>query len=116
MESKQEVTKVVSPVKKWQNIYKVYLIYLTHLHDSRVDFSTLSLWTDTFPAEKRVREKSRECHNHKRSPSQTPRGRGNRENQTSITYETYEKHYLFPERGNRNAKRTEKHKRKNNTR
>ena len=28
---------------------------------------------------KKVREKSRECHNHKRSPSQTPRGRGNRQ-------------------------------------
>ena len=28
---------------------------------------------------KKVREKSRECHNYKCSPSQTPRGRGNRQ-------------------------------------
>ena len=26
--------------------------------------------------------------------------------------QTYEKHFLFPKRGNRNAKRTEKHKNK----
>ena len=32
---------------------------------------------------KRVREKSRECHSHKPRPSQTPRGRGNRQIQTS---------------------------------
>ena len=32
---------------------------------------------------KKVREKSRECHNYKPQPSQTPRGRGNRQIQTS---------------------------------
>ena len=32
-----------------------------------------------FRQTKKVREKSRECHNHKPQPSQTPRGRGNRQ-------------------------------------
>ena len=32
---------------------------------------------------KKVRKKSRECHNHKPQTSQTPRGRGNRQIQTS---------------------------------
>ena len=35
----------------------------------------------SFTVKKKVREKSRECHNHK--PSKTPRGRGNRQIQTS---------------------------------
>ena len=33
--------------------------------------------------QKKVREKSRECHNQNRSPSQTPRGRGNQQIQPS---------------------------------
>ena len=35
---------------------------------------------------KKVREKSKECHNHKPSPSKTPRGRGNRQIQTSANW------------------------------
>ena len=50
-----------------------------------------------------------------RNPSQTPRGRGNRQIQTS-TNRTNVRNIkissLFPKRGNRNAKRTEKHKKK----
>ena len=63
---------------------------------------------------KKVSEKSRECHNHK--PSQAPRGR---EKQTKPNKRKSNKHtkstkisYFFPKQGNRNAKRTEKHKNK----
>ena len=65
---------------------------------------------------KKVREKSRECHNHKPQPfPDTKRKRkptkpnkhelNKREKSTKISY-------LFPKRGYRNAKRTEKHKNK----
>ena len=36
-----------------------------------------------FVKKNKVREKSRKCHNQNRSPSQTPRGRENRQIQTS---------------------------------
>ena len=51
--------------------------------------------------------------NDNRSPSQTPRGRGNRQIQTSTNRTNVRKALrlaLFPNRGNRNAKRAEKHK------
>ena len=47
------------------------------------------------------------------SPSQTPRGKGNDKSKQAQIEQTYEKpkiSSLFPKRGNRNAKRTEKHK------
>ena len=65
---------------------------------------------------KKVREKSRECHNHKPQPYPDP----NRKRKPT----TLNKHKpnkrtkstkissLFPKRGNRNTKRTEKHKNK----
>ena len=40
---------------------------------------------------KPLRGKTRECHNHS-SPSQTPRGKGNRQNQTSNIEQLYKKH------------------------
>ena len=81
------------------------------------------LWTSTRlldPAwsscEKKVREKSRECHNHKpqlfpdpkrkRKPTSLNKHKPNkRTKSTKISS-------LFPKRGNRNTKRTEKHKNK----
>ena len=59
---------------------------------------------------KKVREKSRDCHNHK--PQRFP---DNRQNQTSAYRTNVRKAQrlissLFPKRDNRNAKRTEKHK------
>ena len=51
-----------------------------------------------------------------RSPSQTPRGRGNRQNPNKHKPNKRKKSTkissLFPKRGNRNTKRTEKHKNK----
>ena len=65
---------------------------------------------------KKVREKSRECHNHKPQPFPDPKRKrkptnlnkqkpNKRSKSTKISY-------LFPKRGNRNTKRTEKHKNK----
>ena len=65
---------------------------------------------------KKVREKSRECHNHKPQPFPDPKRkrkptnlnkhkRNKRTKSTKISS-------LFPKRGNRNTKRTEKHKNK----
>ena len=62
------------------------------------------------------REKSRECHNHNRNPSQTPRGRGKltkpNKHKSNKHMKSTKISSLFPKRGNRNAKRTEKHKNK----
>ena len=65
---------------------------------------------------KKVREKSRECHNHKRQPfPDTKRKRKptnpNKHKSNKRTKST-KISSLFPKRGNRNAKRTEKHKNK----
>ena len=65
---------------------------------------------------KKVREKSRECHNHKPQPfPDTKRKRKptnpNRHKSIKRTKST-KISSLFPKRGNRNAKRTEKHKSK----
>ena len=64
--------------------------------------------------QKKVREKSRECHNHKPQPfpdiKRTPTN-PNKHKSIKRTKST-KISSLFPKRGNRNAKRTEKHKNK----
>ena len=64
----------------------------------------------------KVREKSRECHNHKPQPFPDPKRKGkptnlNKHKPNKRTKST-EISSLFPKRGNRNTKRTEKHKNK----
>ena len=65
---------------------------------------------------KKVREKSRECHNHKPQPFpdiKRKRKPTNPNKHKSIKHMKSTKiSSLFPKRGNRNAKRTEKHKNK----
>ena len=65
---------------------------------------------------KEVREKSRECHNHKPQPFPDPK---RKRKPTNLNKHKPNKHTkstkissLFPKRGNRNTKRTEKHKNK----
>ena len=65
--------------------------------------------------QKKVREKSMECHNHKPQPfpdnkskKQTKPNKRKSNKRTKSTKISF----LFPKRGNRNAKRTEKHKNK----
>ena len=65
---------------------------------------------------KKVREKSRECHNHKPQPFPDPKRKRkptnlNKHKPTKSTKST-KISSLFPKRGNRNTKRTEKHKNK----
>ena len=81
---------------------------------SRVTYSNTRNKLLTTKLLKKVREKSRECHNHKPQPfpvtkrkrKQTKPNKSNkRTKRTKISS-------LFPKRGNRNAKRTEKHKNK----
>ena len=65
---------------------------------------------------KKVREKSRECHNHKPQPFPDPKRKRkptnpNKQKSNKRTKST-EISSLFPKRGNRNTKRTEKHKNK----
>ena len=66
--------------------------------------------------EKKVGEKSRECHNHKPQPFpdiKWKRKPTNPNKHKSIKHTKSTKiSSLFPKRGNRNAKRTEKHKNK----
>ena len=65
---------------------------------------------------KKVREKSRECHNHKPQPIPDPKRKKkptnlNKHNQNKRTKST-KISSLFLKRGNRNTKRTDKHKNK----
>ena len=65
---------------------------------------------------KNVREKSRECHNHKLQPFPDPKRKRKPTNLNKHKPNTRTKSTkissLFPKRGNRNTKRTEKHKNK----
>ena len=73
-------------------------------------FSMLSLAT------KKVREKSRECHNHKLQPFPDPKRKRKPTNpnkhKPSKRTKSTKISSLFPKRGNRNTKRIEKHKNK----
>ena len=69
-----------------------------------------------FLVRKKVREKSRECHNHKPQPFPDPKRKRkpmnlNKHKPNKRTKST-KVSSLFPKRGNRNTKRTEKHKNK----
>ena len=65
---------------------------------------------------KKVREKSRECHNHKPQPFPDPKRKRKLTNPNEHKSNEHTKSTkissLFPKRGNRNTKRTEKHKNK----
>ena len=72
-------------------------------------------WTN-YVSKKKVREKSRECHNHKPQPFPDPKRKRkptnlNKHKPNKRTKST-KISSLFPKRGNRNTKRTEKHKNK----
>ena len=63
---------------------------------------------------KKVREKSRECNNHKPQPFPDPKRKPTNLNKHKPNKRTKSTKIssLFPKRGNRNTKRTEKHKNK----
>ena len=60
---------------------------------------------------KKGKRKSRECHNHKPQPFLDPKRKRKSTNSNKRTKST-KISSLFPKRGNRNTKRTEKHKNK----
>ena len=71
--------------------------------------------TCAFEEAKKVREKSREFHNHKPQPFPDPKRKRkptNPNKQKSNKRKSTKINSLFPKRGNRNTKRTEKHKNK----
>ena len=65
---------------------------------------------------KKVREKSRECHNHKPQPFSDPKRKRKPTNlnkhKPNKRTKSIKISYLFPKRGNRNTKQTKKHKNK----
>ena len=73
------------------------------------------LWQAIFQT-KKIREKSRECHNHKPQPFPDPKRKRKPTNlnkhKPNKRTESTKISSLFPKRGNRNTKRTEKHKNK----
>ena len=82
-----------------------------------LQYSNSCLTTQGFPnSPKKVREKSRECHNQKPQPFPDPERKRkptnlNKHKPNKRTKST-KVSSLFPKRGNRNTKRTEKHKNK----
>ena len=76
----------------------------------------LVIWLTSRLVTKKVREKSRECHNDKPQPFPDPKRKKKPTNLNKHKPNTRTKSTkissLFPKRGNRNTKRTEKHKNK----
>ena len=109
---------VTGPQFPWNFIY-IFLRYVDSFHTKMVSWQKLKhgkIAYKIFMNTKKVSEKSRECHNHKpqpfpdtkrkRKPTNLNKHKPNkRTKSTKITS-------LFPKRGNRNTKRTEKHKNK----
>ena len=104
----------ILPLKVW-SLHLVIMSKFTPMILSRL-VSTELQSNFTLQVKKKVREKSRECHNHKprpfpdtkrkRKPTNPNKHKSNkRTKSTKISS-------LFPKQGNRNTKRTEKHKNK----
>ena len=93
-----------------QKVNDVILIFLFFLKIG------LTVRRKLYERSKKVREKSRECHNHKPQPFQDPKRKRkptnlNKHKPNKRTKST-KISSLFPKRGNRNTKRTEKYKNK----
>ena len=92
---------------QWVKKHKAYL-------SNTISVSSTTAYSNI--CKNKVREKSRECHNHKPQPFQDPK---RKRKLTNINKHKPNKRTkgtkissLFPKRGNRNTKRTEKHKNK----
>ena len=86
-------------------------------HNYEVCFFHAGLSDMSFFRQKKVREKSRECHNHKPQPFPDPKRKRKPTNpnkhKSNKRTKSNKISSLFPKRGNRNTKRTEKkHKNK----
>ena len=78
-------------------------------------FTKMPLWHDVIETDfnprrlKKVREKSREWHNHKPQPFPDPKRKSLNKHKPNKRTKSTKISSLFPKRGNRNTKRTEKH-------
>ena len=85
------------------------------LHEKKRKNTTATILA-IFDLQKKVREKSRECHNHKPQPFPDTKRKRKQTNQNKRKSKKRTKSTkissLFPKRANRDAKRTEKHKNK----
>ena len=98
------ISRVDGALKPWSAIHLGIGISKQNLHT----------WISLFQLCKKVREKSKECHNHKPQPFSDPKRKRkptnpNKHKSNKRTKST-KISFLFPKRGNRNTKRTEKHK------
>ena len=98
-------------------LYKRSKFLLNRMNSRRVIRSQkFQTFPTNFGLQKKVREKSKECHNHNPQPHPNPKRKRkpinlNKHKPNKRTKST-KISSLFPKRGNRNTKRTEKHKNK----
>ena len=94
----------------WLKFYEEAVI------ESEARTAVVQLKSEAQPSKIKVREKSRECHNHKPQPFPDPKQKMKPTNlnkhKTNKRTKSTKISSLFPKRGNRNTKRTEKHKNK----
>ena len=103
--------------KKKNLVHFIQVFYFIRRHGEFVSFSREhKIWYYMWITPKKVNEKSRECHNHKPQPFPDPKRKRKPTNPNK--HKSYKRtkstkiSSLFPKRGNRNTKRTEKHKNK----
>ena len=90
------------------------MLYQLYLHISKTRNLLLFVINITNLSVKKVKEKSRECHNHKTQPFPKRKRKPTNliKHKPNKRTKSYKISSLFPKRGNRNIKRTEKHKNK----
>ena len=94
---------------------QTYLLFtISKDHNSTSTHPRVTFLALCVPSQKKVREKSRECHNHKPQPFPDPKRRRkptnpNKHKSNKRTKST-KISSLFPKRGNRNTKRTDFHR------
>ena len=110
--------KKMFPGEKQRLSYQVYPVPLRYLNLKNFDYydtmNGIHFYTSYAPPYKKSKKgkrKSRECHNHKSQPFPDPKRKPTNLNKHKPNKRTKSTKIssLFPKRGNRNTKRTEKH-------
>ena len=106
----------MSPLSHWSGQQQHLLQWLEALGAQEMQWAQALDYRPQREVKKKVREKSRECHNHKLQPfPDTKRKRkltNLNKHKSNKCMKSTKISSLFPKRGNRNAKKTEKHKNK----
>ena len=96
--------------------FRTFYFLLLYSNYLLLTFKFQCLTSDALLLKKKVREKSRKCHNHKPQPFPDPKRKRKPTNPNKHKSKKRTKSTkissLFPKRGNRYTKRTEKHKNK----